>query len=152
MNPWNIPDDSNLRLPLKEICELLQEANRQGIPTNAIDALRAHDGRWSKISIWRISRNIGLHPPESTEEHSTYPEQAWQTDPGWIVNWTGDPQSRINRVAYLPPVGFEPSVEREHIRAFILKSGFGVTEDDQIVHYAVDGGSRFTRTEDGLWE
>jgi hypothetical protein len=161
MNPGSLPEDSDWDsnptsdldsdsdsdsepppFPIKELCELLEGADREGIPVDAIYALRAHSGEWDKISVWRMAKNIGLRPPEISRDHQNYPGHVWQTDPGWIVCWPWD-RSHFHRVVRLPFRGFASSKrELEHIKSFEVRIGYGTG----------GSGGRFKPTNDDLWE
>jgi hypothetical protein len=138
---------------MTELCEFLEEADRQGVPMDAIKALRAYDGEWDNIAVWRMAKSIDLRPCEITQDNRTYPARTWQTDPGWIVHWPQD-HSHFHRIARLPPMGFvHPVRELEHITSFQLTTGHGVTNDNQFVPYGnASGELGFKPTDDGLWE
>lgn len=156
LDPFHIPRD-DIGWPFRELCELLHEASQQGLLTDAIQALREHDGAWDNIAVWRVAAMIGLRVPEDSRPFRTYPSMSWQTHPGLIVRWAPVMTSEEYRtqcyepVARMPAAGLAPH-EQERLKSFCVITAFATVPGNFMSYMKPRGEHWLTPTEDGLWE
>ncbi|KAG9074050.1 hypothetical protein FS749_014430 [Ceratobasidium sp. UAMH 11750] len=101
-NTTNLPEDAPW--PIKELCGLLQEADRQGIPWDTIAALRAHTGAWVKIAVWKIVKQIDLWPPKVDNDWYVCLPPDWQVHAGTIVD-SADDKASFEQLDMMPRQG-----------------------------------------------
>ncbi|KAG8740164.1 hypothetical protein FRC10_004690 [Ceratobasidium sp. 414] len=148
-DPMGLPEDAPW--PIKELCELLQEADRQGIPWDAIAALRAHAGPWDRIAVWKVAKQIGLRPSEVDNDWYDYPPPDWQVHGGTIVDLAYDKKS-FEQLDKMPRQGLG-LYERKHLRRFNITSAMGNTIDGEMVNYRRrDGPCYLQQMPDPEWE
>ncbi|KAG9101352.1 hypothetical protein FRC06_003152 [Ceratobasidium sp. 370] len=149
---WNITNlPENAPWPIKQLCELLQEANKQGIPWDAISALRAHSGPWDKIAVWKIAKQIDLRPPEANNDWYDYPPRDWQVHAGMIVDLAYDEES-FEQLDMMPRQGLS-RYERAHLRKLNVTFASGYTVDQKPIRYIKqDGPGRLQQMPDKEWE
>ncbi|KAG9082169.1 hypothetical protein FS749_007064 [Ceratobasidium sp. UAMH 11750] len=134
---WDpIKDHERVPWPIKELFELFQEADRQGITRDAIAALRAHTGPWDQIAVWKVAKQIGLRPAEnSLSWRAMYPPRDWQIHAGMIVAWLGDEDvEEFDQLDMMPEQGL-CWFNQKHLRQFLMLNAHGETGDRTLASY-----------------
>ncbi|KAG9105664.1 hypothetical protein FRC07_009133 [Ceratobasidium sp. 392] len=148
-DPESLPPDAPR--PIKELCEFLQEADRQGITRDAIAALRAHSGPWDKIAVWKIAKEIDLRPTEQEAECYNYLPRNWKVHAGMIINLAYDNKS-FKQLDMMPKQGLT-QYDRAHLRQFQVIRAFGQATDGTTTTYKNDWDDGYLkRIHDGEWE
>ncbi|QRW15290.1 hypothetical protein RhiLY_14289 [Ceratobasidium sp. AG-Ba] len=150
---WDLTDLSeHMQWPIKELVELLQQADKQGIIRNAVTSLRAYDGPWDRIAVWKIAKQIGLRPAEQQLSWFRYPPNDWAVHTGMIVAWEHEDAVSFDQLSMMPRQGLSQH-DQAHLRRFMMVNAVGETEDGRSMNYRKDDRENwFERTPDGEWE